>query len=56
MATHNSVRLVGYLLEDPAIANEGVKGGGKSIFKTPYDPEGCGRRGSAAVRRHLCVL
>lgn len=33
MATHNSVRLVGYLLEDPAIANEGVKGEEKVFLK-----------------------
>ena len=33
MATHNSVRLVGYLLEDPTIANEGQKGAEKVFIK-----------------------
>lgn len=33
MATHNSVRLVGYLLEDPTIANEGQKGAEKIFIK-----------------------
>ena len=33
MATHNSVRLVGYLLENPTIANEGQKGAEKVFIK-----------------------
>ena len=33
MATHNSVRLAGYLLEDPSIANPGVKGAEKVFIK-----------------------
>lgn len=33
MATHNSVRLVGYLLEDPVIANEGSPGAEKVFLK-----------------------
>lgn len=33
MATHNSVRLAGYLLEDPVIANEGTPGAEKVFLK-----------------------
>lgn len=33
MATHNSVRLCGYLLENPVIANDGVQGAEKVFIK-----------------------
>ena len=32
MATHNQVRVIGYLLKDPQIMNEGEEGGEKVIF------------------------
>ena len=40
MATHNQVRAVGFLKNDPKILNEGVEGAEKNIIHDPYAAQG----------------